>query len=89
MTYRPKSDKATVENAWRIMNADELALLEFLKDHVQGVGIAPLAAEHPTALEIVDRLVAKGEVARYPGCLFGVTPIGTKRLALAEKARAS
>lgn len=61
------------------MEAEEFVLLAFLAP-VDELGIAQLHQHNPTAIAVVDRLVAKGEVTRYDGGLFGVSDLGRKRL---------
>jgi hypothetical protein len=64
----------------RTLRAQELELLRFLAPRFEGTSLKQLHEHDPKATEVVDRLVAVGEVTRYPGCLFGVSTTGRLRL---------
>lgn len=81
MIRQRTSPGTVVELALEREAAEEIALLEFLKPYTSGLGIAQLHGFRPDAVTVADRLAAKGHLTRYPGCLFGVSDIGQRRLA--------
>lgn len=70
---------ARVKVALETMAAQEIYLLQVL----QQAGELPLksvATLGTGMVDVVDRLVASGEVTRYPGTIFGVSLQGERRL---------
>jgi hypothetical protein len=81
MVLQARRREALAAAPVRVLLAEELELLRFLAPRHEGTSVKQLHDEHgPGALDVVDRLVAKGEVTRYPGCLFGVSTAGRLRL---------
>lgn len=62
-------------------DVQEIRLLMVLVASQEGLGLLELHALGPTALDVADRLVAKGDVVRSDGPLFEISRAGRDRFA--------